>query len=650
MKNSPDSPGANINQAAGLARGRVLLLLNPDTAYHKGRIAAAVAWLEADTSRGVVSARLLNADLTDQRNFRHFPTMAVTLARGLRADNWRWRPRFYRDSLLEDTEIDGPTRVDWVYGSFILIRASTFQSLGGFDEGYFMYYEDVDLCQRLGRAGVGCFIYPDLTFVHHHQRDSAQSGKSTLRKHHIRSFLRYLNRNHAYLWPPLAGGERTGKTRRMPVAWVPQVMLGVLILTATVLAAALSAAIFARETTEFLPLAFAVCLLLAQFMLQEFDPARMGDTSKRVVGVVESTIMGLFPWLLILVASKHVAPAPAIVCFVVLAITFNAVVTYALSRLIPSQGARLGVVLSANGPGLAGGLPTLPIGTAFVATAFALSADEETSTAQALSDDIQQERIDCILIVTDPADHAVVLSLLWRLAAFDVPVWHSVRDPRTGLPGRVVMLRGPLRTRAREAMKRGLDLILSLSALLTLALPMAIIALVVKLDDGGPALFAQPRVGRNQLLFPMLKFRSMNVASADKRGDQLTIKGDPRITRVGGFLRRTSLDELPQLFNVVAGQMSIVGPRPLPHHFHFKGLAFEDTLAEWHFRSRVRPGITGLSQLKGLRGTPESRHEAVEMMTNRVRFDNLYIDHWTIWLDLRIIVMTALSGAFLSGS
>ncbi|MDN5785910.1 sugar transferase [Pseudorhodobacter sp.] len=650
---SNDKPmgfGANMNQAAGRARGRILLLLNPDTAFHEGSIAEAIAWLEADTARGVVAARLLNADLTEQRNFRHFPTMAVTLARGLRADGWRWRPRFYRKSLLEDTVQDGPTRVDWVYGSFILIRASTFRALGGFDEGYFMYYEDVDLCLRLARSGVGCFVYPELSFVHHHQRDSAQTGKNPLRKHHIQSFLRYLKRSHAYFWPPQPCDQGIDMPKGAAITLVPQLVLVALILVATNLAAMVSGAVFGHPITEFSPISFAVCLLLAQFMLQEFDPARMGDVPKRVIGVIESAIMGLFPWFLILVFSSTMAPALALGCFVVLAIGFSALVTYALSRIIPSPGARIGVVLSQHGPGLAGGLPNLPIGTVSVVTATVLSAGDESLAAEALSEQVKNNRIDHILIVTDPDDPASVLKLFWRLAIFDVPVWHSIRDAKTGLPGRVVMLRGPLRSRAREGMKRGVDLIVSLASLLALALPMAFVAVLIKLDDGGPVFFAQPRVGRNQVLFPMLKFRSMNTASADKRGDRLTIKDDPRITRLGRFLRRTSLDELPQLFNVVAGQMSIVGPRPLPDHFHYKGLAFEDTLAEWHYRVRVRPGITGLSQLKGLRGTPDNRSEAIEMMTNRVLFDNLYIDHWTIWLDLRIMAMTVLSGAFLSGN
>lgn len=642
--------GANMNQAAARARGRILLLLNPDTAFHEGNIAEAMAWLEADSARGIVAAGLLNADLTEQRNFRHFPTMAVTLARGLRADSWRWRPRFYRESLLEDTVHDGPTRVDWVYGSFILIRASTFRAFEGFDEGYFMYYEDVDLCLRLARSGVGCYVYPELSFVHHHQRDSAQAGSNPLRKHHIQSFLRYLKRSHAYFWPPRTCDQGIDMPRGRAIKFVPQVVLVALILVATNLAAMVSGAVFGQPATEFSPVSFAGCLLLAQFMLQEFDPARMGDVPKRVVGVIESAIMGLFPWFLILVFSSTTAPALALGCFAALAIGFSALVTYALSRTIPSPGARIGVVLSQHRLGLADGLPNLPIGTASVVSVTTLSANEESLAAEALSKQIRNDRIDHILIVTDRDDPASVLKLFWRLSIFDVPVWHSVRDTKTGLPGRVVMLRGPLRSRAREGMKRGVDLILSLGALLTLALPMAFVAVLIKLDDGGPVFFSQPRVGRNQVLFPMLKFRSMNAASADKRGDQLTIKDDPRITRLGYVLRRTSLDELPQLFNVVAGQMSIVGPRPLPHHFHYKGLAFEDTLADWHYRVRVRPGITGLSQLKGLRGTPDNRIEATEMMTDRVLFDNLYIDHWTIWLDLRIMAMTVLSGAFLSGN
>lgn len=355
--------GANMNRAAAQARGRVLLLLNPDTAYHQGQIAAAVAWLEADTTRGMVAARLLNADMTEQRNFRHFPTMAVTILRGLHAERWAWRPRFYRDSLLEMTVIDAPTKVDWVYGSFMLIRASTFRAMGGFDEGYFMYYEDVDLCHRLGRAGLGCYVYPQLSFLHHHLRTSAQTGSgSSYRKHHIQSFLRYLKRSHAYFASPVMPQAVQDRAAHPPRYRLVQLLLAVLTVGTTLVAGAIVAQAFELPKSAFRPDMLAMFVLLAQFMLQEFDPVRLGDTPRRVVGVVESTIMALFPWALVLVVWGTLAPTGALVLFVALTLILTATVTYAVTRAIPSEGARIGVVLAADGPGLAGGLPALPIG------------------------------------------------------------------------------------------------------------------------------------------------------------------------------------------------------------------------------------------------------------------------------------------------
>ncbi len=174
-------------------------------------------------------------------------------------------------------------------------------------------------------------------------------------------------------------------------------------------------------------------------------------------------------------------------------------------------------------------------------------------------------------------------------------------------------------------MKRLFDLLVAVAALLLLALPMALIALLVLIDSGRPVLFAQTRVGRRGRRFKLLKFRSM-VVDAETRGPQRTSSGDPRITRIGRVLRRTSLDELPQLVNVLRADMSLVGPRP-----DVPAQERDYTPADWALRCSVRPGLTGLAQaLYRSRATPAQRLQA----------DLDYVRKHGIGRDLRILWLT----------
>ncbi|WP_445005966.1 undecaprenyl-phosphate glucose phosphotransferase [Halomonas mongoliensis] len=185
--------------------------------------------------------------------------------------------------------------------------------------------------------------------------------------------------------------------------------------------------------------------------------------------------------------------------------------------------------------------------------------------------------------------------------------------------------------------KRLEDLVLG-SLITLLIIPVCIgIAIAIKVTSPGPVLFKQYRTGANGRRFKVYKFRSMVVHQ--ERNGQVTQarKGDPRITRVGAFLRRTSLDELPQFYNVLQGRMSIVGPRPhaLAHNEYYK-----DIVESYMKRHKVKPGITGWAQVKGYRGETDT----VEKMEKRVACDLWYIDNWSLWLDLRIILMTIYKG------
>ncbi|WOK35096.1 sugar transferase [Sphingomonas sp. C3-2] len=173
--------------------------------------------------------------------------------------------------------------------------------------------------------------------------------------------------------------------------------------------------------------------------------------------------------------------------------------------------------------------------------------------------------------------------------------------------------------------KRAFDLILASVALAMLSVPMLVVMLAIYLSDRGPVFYRQIRVGRNCQPFGMLKFRSM-VINADKVGGYATASGDPRITSIGRFIRRTSLDELPQLLNVLQGNMSIVGPRP--------DVPAQETLYtpdQWRARHRVRPGITGLAQ-----AVARSTASAEE----RTALDLAYVQTASVFFDLKIILMT----------
>jgi putative colanic acid biosynthesis UDP-glucose lipid carrier transferase len=181
-------------------------------------------------------------------------------------------------------------------------------------------------------------------------------------------------------------------------------------------------------------------------------------------------------------------------------------------------------------------------------------------------------------------------------------------------------------------LKRASDLVIA-GAMLPLLLPLvAAIAILVRRSSPGPVLFRQRRYGLDGREFTVFKFRTMTVCEDD--AVLQATRGDPRVTRVGRFLRRTSLDELPQLLNVFAGSMSLVGPRPhaVAHNEHYRRL-----VSGYMLRHKVRPGITGLAQVNGLRG--ETRD--VEKMSQRVRYDLEYLKNWSLGLDIRILIKTA---------
>jgi len=184
-------------------------------------------------------------------------------------------------------------------------------------------------------------------------------------------------------------------------------------------------------------------------------------------------------------------------------------------------------------------------------------------------------------------------------------------------------------------LKRTADILLSVVALLVFAIPMAVITLLLKLTSAGPIFYRQERMGLDGRLFQMLKFRSMHVGAERETGAVWAAEDDSRRTWLGAFLRKSSLDEVPQFFNVLRGDMSIVGPRPERPMFIER---FRKVIPKYMLRHRMKAGITGWAQINGWRGNTSLR--------KRIQYDLYYIENWSIWFDLRIMLLTVFRGLF----
>ncbi len=199
----------------------------------------------------------------------------------------------------------------------------------------------------------------------------------------------------------------------------------------------------------------------------------------------------------------------------------------------------------------------------------------------------------------------------------------------------VIVAGGPFQFRDR-IIKRLFDIVFATAATLALSPILIGAALAVKLTSPGPILFRQPRLGRDARAFAIYKFRSMRSEASDRAADKLTARDDDRVTAVGRFLRRTSIDELPQLFNVLRGDMSIVGPRPHAAAAKAGDSLYWEVDARYWERHCIKPGMTGLAQVRGHRGSTDHHQDLID----RLQSDLEYVTEWSILRDVRIIVMT----------
>ena len=281
-----------------------------------------------------------------------------------------------------------------------------------------------------------------------------------------------------------------------------------------------------------------------------------------------------------------------------------------------------------------------------IVSAFALR-----SGARSLSDDLalasaaaRMIRPDDIFLAIPWADADIIEACVGAFARTPAEIhlapesildrYPEARIANLGALSSLSLARSPM-SALQNAEKRIVDIALASVALLALSPLLVFVALLVKLTSPGPVLFRQTRYGFNQEPFPICKFRTMKVLENGRNVSAAT-RTDPRVTWIGAILRRLSIDELPQLLNVLAGEMSLVGPRP---HALAHDQLYERKIARYARRHNVKPGITGWAQVHGFRGEVSSD----EKLKGRIEHDLYYIDNWSLWLDLKILFLTVFS-------
>jgi Undecaprenyl-phosphate glucose phosphotransferase len=265
-----------------------------------------------------------------------------------------------------------------------------------------------------------------------------------------------------------------------------------------------------------------------------------------------------------------------------------------------------------------------------------------------LLDFARQTRVDLVIVSLPLSAEKRVLDMLGKLWVLPVDIRLSAHASKLRFTSKAYSYVGdvPVFDMADRPIsdwnlvfKWVFDKVVALSALVVLSPVMMATAIAIKLDSKGPVFFKQKRHGFNNELIEVYKFRSMRTDMADATASKLVTKDDPRVTRVGKFIRKTSIDELPQLFNVLRGELSVVGPRPHALQAKADNKLYYEAVEGYFARHKVKPGITGWAQINGWRGETDT----VEKIMQRVNHDLYYIEKWSILLDLYILVMTPVS-------
>lgn len=647
-----------VNKAILACQSEYVLLLNPDIQVLPGSIQSLVDFLDGHQDVGIAGAKLLNPDGTLQYSCRTFYTLPTIVMRRTLLGKLFPRSRILARHLMSDWDHASVRDVDWMLGACMLIRRSALRDVGLMDEHFFLYFEDVDWCYRMRKGGWRVTYVPHAQMLHHHRRESTRGVFSAAWGFHLISMVRFYDK-----W-----GQLLYMLRRHPVFGVLLVVAADLIavnlslIGAHLLRGYLSPVVGKPHTSfanyqDFLVFANVVTVVV-------FFSLRLYAFSRGALWVDElfRIAKGVFVSSLVLMAGTFLAKGLELSRLMIVIFALLCMVSMfafrwggiALNRELRKRGFNLrrtfivgtgATALSVfrelrKHPELGFEIIGFIRDPREIVTPDAQEALPVIGTADRLGQLVHEHHANELIIATG-ADSRELISQCKKDGVhihlvtdlFSLSMHETLFEELAGIP--MIFFKGTPLLGFNTTLKRGVDIGVACLSLVLLSPIMLAIALAIRLDSPGPALFEQQRVGIARKPFRCYKFRSMcrdaeTMTPQLREHNQATgplfkMRHDPRLTRVGRFLRRYSLDELPQLYNVLIGDMSLVGPRPaLPAE-----VAQYDEVALK--RLDIRPGLTGLWQVSG-----RSNLTFAEM----VQLDIYYIWNWSLPNDLKILLRT----------
>ncbi len=643
---------AGRNQGMQLARGRYLLLLDVDTRLAAGTLEILVCFMDEHPQVGLAAPRLVDAQGRLQLSCRKFPSPWSKILRRAPA---QVAHKLLADEMLSDWDHQSAREVDYCIGACQIIRREALEQVGQLEERIFYGPEDIDYCVRMWQHGWRVMYVPQAEVVHYEQRLTQRHFWSGLSLSHARGLLFFFQKYRHLLSLPkfplrsqLRGALMLGDMALVNLVGLLALWLGV----------QRSRWWLATDWWDSAA-AWFLFLTVVWFVLAEvndlYDLRVAGIVSRSLLSTLRVVLGTLLVYLVLyFLAAPQSLPRHIIVFFALgstaLLSIWRTLFAVALSALplrrralILGAGASLRRLLQAireNAPSYYDPI-CLVNGPAAWAEAGA-GVTRVVGQIGQLADIVARERIDEIFLAPSADKREDLLQALVACREQGVLV-RGLSEVYEQLTGRV-----PIADLAQEWMgalpwqqdpggglvnllKRLADLLCALVSLI-LATPVCLgIMLAIRLDSPGPVFYRQPRVGKNGRVFSLLKFRTM-IVNAEKPGcPTWAAADDPRVTRVGRFLRRWSLDEIPQLLNVLQGEMSLVGPRPeRPEIVR----ALQSQVPFYRLRHAVRPGLTGWAAIHFGYG------RSVEDARVKLEYDLFYIKHHSLYLDLLILLKT----------
>lgn len=664
VNEQPQGFGANVNRTYRDSDAHYFLILNPDVTVSRGAIETMVAYMNARPDVGATGPKTFYPDGALQETCRRFPHWGTVLWRGLKLDRIV-QPEFYRQFLMVDWDHNESRAVDWIMGSCMLIRAEAFEAIHGFDDNFFLYYEDIDFCRRLWQAAYSVHYVAEAVIIHSYQRSSAHKVNA-LTRIHLQSIWLY-RQKHGLLF-------QGADAKKSLINFTLLLILADVLLTqialqlgryARFLLPILGAFRYPRPTALkpiiywVVPVIWVVVFTLIGLYRAERMRHLARQKGRVITGILLSG-MCLAGVLYALFLYEVYMPRLLLAYF----LGFDAVLLVAerelLHRLLSRGGLTtrprtLLVGVEKMGQDLQRWITNDPQAHVNLIGTRPWPAEEDTDAQRAYVEltvkTVRELKIDELLLTPPWSDRDLLADLVRALRStpvdikvvpdfLDLALFHPRLEEMYGVS--LVSLRSSAISGERRMVKRLFDLLVAIPACVFLLPIWIAVAIAIRLDSPGPVFFRQQRVGENGRLFWIYKFRSM-VADAEARfAEILTIDEhgqlihktptDSRVTRIGRFLRRWSLDELPQLFNIVKGEMSLVGPRPeLPF--------FVSQYDDWQYkRLVVPPGLTGWWQV---------HNRGQSLLHTSTEDDLYYIEHFSLLLDFKILLKTV--GVVLSG-